>query len=193
MRLLLVDVRHELLASLSENSGRWLRFLRKRVPMGVEADDLLQHALVRAARTRSLPDFRKQDAWFYQILRNVVTDAWHAKSRAGLPLDDEIKLPLSLHADLDGSREGDLAWTCECDDALISGLSQDQAALLRRVHIDGEAVGPVAKTLGMSTSNAYVSLHRARRQLRSDIEAMCGATDYASARSCACDEAGCAK
>ena len=190
--MLLGPEHHALLAALGKNQDRWLGFLSRRAPAGVEADDLLQDALIRAVRTGSPPAPSKRDAWFYRILRNVLADTFHRHASAPVPLDNDAPLPPSLHADLDGVRAGDQAWTCECDEVLYAGLTAQQGDLVRRVHLQGEAVAPVAAALGVSTANAYVVLHRARQSLRDEIAALCGATDYASARACSCDASGCA-
>ena len=192
LSVLLSSDRNDLLAELGENPARWLRFLKRRAPDGADVDDLLQDAMVRALRTQAPPEPAKRSAWFHQILRNVVADATRTKMRAPHQLDTDAPLPEALHADLDGARAGDVPWSCECDDKLYAGLSPEQGELVRRVYLLDEAVGPVAAELGISLSSAYVSLHRARHRLRRDIERMCGSTDYASARACGCDAAGCA-
>lgn len=55
-------------------------FLVSRVGNEADADDLLQHGLLKALqRAGELRDNTKLTAWFYQILHNVIVD--HARRR----------------------------------------------------------------------------------------------------------------
>ena len=68
---------------LWEEFGPPLRgFLARRVPPGVDADDLLQDVFLRVIR--SLSSLRRTDrpeAWLYQIARNAVRDSLRARLR----------------------------------------------------------------------------------------------------------------
>ena len=155
-------------------------------------DDLLQDALVRAARAPSFPPPERRDAWFFRLLRNALADAHRAAARAPGPLDDEVAPPPLLRADLDGAREGDLPELCQCDYGLGSRLTPAQRELVTRVHLEGEPVGAVAADLGLRPGAAYTALHRARAQLREEITDRCGATDAAAALAAACEPDACA-
>ena len=162
----------------------WLAFLGRRLPTGVDADDVLQDALLKAANSlTSLRDESHLKAWFFRILRNAVADA-HARKSA-VPVADE---PL---ADLDGAPIDASPFTCGCDATLAERLDPAQRELIHRVYRDGLPVQTVAKELGITANLASVRLHRARATLRTAIEDLCGATTYAEARDCGCESEGC--
>src|SRR5688572_2470827 len=70
-------------------------FLARRVPAGVEPDDLLQDVFLRVVR--HLPTLRSTDrpeAWLFQIARNAVRDALRARLRRDGrtdALDDDVE------------------------------------------------------------------------------------------------------
>ena len=70
-------------------------FLARRVPPGVEPDDLLQDVFLRVVR--HLPTLRSTDrpeAWLFQIARNAVRDSLRARFRRDGrtdTLDDDVE------------------------------------------------------------------------------------------------------
>ena len=66
----------------AEFAGRLRAFLARRVPPGIEADDVLQEVFLRVMR--HLPSLREADrleAWLFQIARNTLHDAMRARQR----------------------------------------------------------------------------------------------------------------
>src|SRR5690606_29292229 len=71
------------------DDARWLAFveplrafLRKRVPAGVDAEDVAQEVFLRIARHRAtLGDVDDLEAWIFRVARTALTDAWRAERR----------------------------------------------------------------------------------------------------------------
>jgi RNA polymerase sigma-70 factor (ECF subfamily) len=59
------------------------------------------------------------------------------------------------------------------------------------VDIDGTGLAEVAGTLDITTGNAAVRLHRARRALRGRLRDHCGVETMRQCLACVCNERGC--
>jgi RNA polymerase sigma-70 factor (ECF subfamily) len=94
---------------------------------------------------------------------------------------DDVQLSGDVPKDLD----------CWCVLAQAACLKPEYAEILRRVDIDGLAVTIVAGELGLSSNNAMVRLHRARKALRARMAEHCGTTSARSCSDCGCEERGC--
>lgn len=167
------------------NYGR-IRGLLARTVGAEESEDLAQVVFSKAAR--ALPKFRgdaQLSTWLYRIAANVASD-W-LRSRSTFEAKATIQLPDAFDdAGPDssvspGSQEKQTSPEQElirnemgaCIRRLIGGLPEKHRAVL----VLGELVGfrddEVARTLGISRSNAKVRLHRARAQLKEALEAHC--------------------
>jgi len=66
---------------LAEHHGRFLAFLRRRVESDAVAEDILQDAYAKSLqRIDQVENDESVVAWFYQLLRNAITDHYR---RAG--------------------------------------------------------------------------------------------------------------
>jgi RNA polymerase sigma factor (sigma-70 family) len=168
-------------ASLLAHREAFKAFLTARVGNPADAEDLLQHGLVKALqRSGEIKDEEKAVAWFYQLLRNVVVD--HVRSRTAAAKRNEAWMveTTALADDAEAERQ-----ICACFEKLLPGLKPQQAELLRSVELRGEAVAQVAARLGMTPNNASVTLHRARAVLRTRLLDFCG--NCACLENCECD------
>jgi RNA polymerase sigma-70 factor (ECF subfamily) len=131
------------------------------------AEDVLQSALVRAAR--SWETFRgdaKLRSWLFRIVINVFRDGLTVVSQAE-----------ELPAELEDGREQDVsstAMTAELGEmiaAKIAALPPRQREVL--VLISYEQLGPceVAEMLGITVANVHATLHTARTRLRRQLAA----------------------
>ena len=55
----------------------------------------------------------------------------------------------------------------------LASLKPQHAAIIKEVDLMGRSVVDVARTEGLSTTNAYVRLHRARRTLGEHLRGIC--------------------
>lgn len=158
-------------------------FLVSRVGNEADADDLLQHGLIKALQhADKLQDGEKIVAWFYQILRNVVID--HQRSRrAAERRDDAWATDPSAPPAADRAALGQI---CRCFEALLPNLKPAQAELLRRVELQGESVAAAAAGLGLTPNHASVTLHRARTELRKQLIEFCGSCAAGKCLDCDC-------
>jgi RNA polymerase sigma-70 factor (ECF subfamily) len=163
------------LAALAPERGRFLEFVRGRV--GADAEDVLQLALMRAAlKAETLKDVELVVPWFFRILRNAVADH-HA--RRGVVADE-----------LDEAAEGvspPVHDTCGCPMTLLASLRPEYAEILRRIDVDDQSLSETAVALGISTNNAAVRLHRARKALREALLRFCGTNSVRACMDCGCD------
>lgn len=162
-------------------------FLTARVGSAAEAEDILQNGLLKAVqRAGELQDDAKLTAWFYQLLRNAIVD--HYRSRGARRRRDEAlgTLVASLGEDVAPAPRSWEAQLCRCLGSVVDTLKPPHAELLRRVDLDGEPVQAAAKALRMTPNNASVTLHRARRELRTRLKAFCGACAEGACLDCNC-------
>jgi RNA polymerase sigma-70 factor (ECF subfamily) len=172
---------HALVKKLSGERVRFVRLVRMRVQTDADADDIVQNALLRASqRSGSLQSSAQALAWFYRILRNAVAD--HHRARRADPMRSPSAVELE---DIPGAEATEHA-ACTCGLRLLEQLRPAYADVLRRVDRDGEDPGVVAAALGVSLSNLYVRLHRARRALHEDVRHYCGVTSIAPCLDCGC-------
>lgn len=163
-----------------------IRRLLARTAGPQEAEDLVQIVFAKAAR--SLSKFRGDaqiSTWLYRIAANVASD-WlrarstrEAKATIGLPdalegvalLSDEGSIsrekPSSPEQELIRNEMGD------CIRRLIGRLPERYRTVLVLGELGGFKDDEIARTLGISRSNAKVRLHRARAQLKKSLEAHC--------------------
>jgi RNA polymerase sigma-70 factor (ECF subfamily) len=160
--------------ALLAHRGAFKAFLTSRVGNETDAEDLLQHGLVKALqRSGEIKDGEKAVAWFYQVLRNVVID--HVRSRRAAARRNEAWMidTVTLADDAEAERH-----ICACFEKMLPAMKANHAELLRRVELQGESVAQAAARLGITPNNASVTLHRARAELKRKLVGFC--------RDCAC-------
>lgn len=170
----------ELLAVLAEKRPAFLAFVRKRVRSGADADDLLQQALLRATeKIGTLRDGERADAWFYRVLRNTLADHHTEWARRASQLD-----ALAREASEAPPEE---AAACACSLGLLGELRPEYAEIVRRVDLDEQSLDEASTALGISSNNAKVRLHRARKALREALLERCDVQSTRQCQACDCD------
>src|SRR5215203_5511154 len=88
-------------------------FLARRVPAGVDADDLVQEVFVRVIRhAGTLRSTDRPEAWLFQIARNALRDALRARLRRdgrNDPIESDEDLAAGPDAAGDRAAEAELA------------------------------------------------------------------------------------
>jgi RNA polymerase sigma-70 factor (ECF subfamily) len=158
-------------AVLSENRRRFLAFLSRRVPNAAIAEDILQEAFVRGlTRAPELVTTESVMAWFYRVLRNAIVDHYR---RAGA----EARAMERYAAEVDGAvapLDAELFDViCGCVRSLVTTLRPEYATAITRVELDGLTLAAFATEADISSNNAGVRLHRARRALRARVTEVC--------------------
>ena len=171
-------------AVLSENRRRFLTFLSRRVPTQEIAEDILQEAFVRGlTRAPELVTTQSAMTWFYRVLRNAIVDHYRragtearAMERYAAEVDDAVA-PLDTEL---------FEVLCGCVRSLVTTLKPEYADAITRVELDGATLAEFAKEANISSNNAGVRLHRARRALGARVSEVCStcAEDDCDPRTC---------
>jgi RNA polymerase sigma-70 factor (ECF subfamily) len=163
-----------------------LAYLEARTGSRQTAEDVLQAAFVRCLEKRTtLRHDDKVVAWFYALLGNAIVDLGRrrgAESRALQAFAREI----DLHLD---AVPAPLRRDCLCIARLLELLKSDYRRALRTVDIDGEPLSELARRERISSNNATVRLHRARRALARRVRAVCGPCADRQCVDCTCQQA----
>ncbi len=151
-----------------------LRVARTLTGGWADAEDLVQDTLVRAYRGLGSFDGAHPRAWLLTILRNTNINS-HRRQRPDL-LDDGVSL--ERHTPAFGARETPSPEQAVIDRALGEDLHRAVAALdpkfstvLLLVDVDELSYAEVANVLGIAVGTVTSRLSRARRRLRSDLNA----------------------
>jgi RNA polymerase sigma-70 factor (ECF subfamily) len=177
----------QLARELNAQRDAFKAFLTARVGSAAEAEDILQNGLLKAVqRAGEIQDDARLTAWFYQLLRNSIVDHYRSSS-ARRRRDDALgTLVASLGEDVTPAPKVWEAQLCGCLGSVVDTLKPQHAALLRQVDLNGESVQSAARALKMTPNNASVTLHRARKELRTRLEAFCGACAEGACLDCHC-------
>jgi RNA polymerase sigma factor (sigma-70 family) len=160
---------------------RFKSFVASRVGNESDAEDVLQNGLLKALQSNAeLKNREKLIPWFYQVLRNAITD--HLRSRNASTRREEAWASDTGQAARDAEAERHL---CRCFEQLLPALKPNQAELLRRIELHDEPISVVANSLGMTVNSATVALHRARAALRKRMTEFCAGC--ACLEDCSCD------
>ncbi len=181
-------------------------FLARRVPPGIEADDLLQDVFVRVVgRLGTLRATDRPEAWLFQVAKNALRDALRSRRRRDGRTDTlEVDLPAEQHVDADRTAEAELA---PCLTGMIARLSEPYRTAISLTTLGGLSQTEAASQEGVSVSGMKSRVQRGREQLRqmlvqccevaldarngvADFHATspgaCGAPDGAEATPCGC-------
>ena len=122
-------------------------------------------------------------AWFYRLLRNVLTDHWRRR--------DAERRAIAAYADeaaIAGADDGPLLEAvCGCVTGLVDTLKPELADIIRGVDLGGVPLRGYAADAGITANNAAVRLHRARQALGGQLRRTCAAGSIAALRDCDCD------
>ncbi|MBN9166507.1 MAG: sigma-70 family RNA polymerase sigma factor [Myxococcales bacterium] len=175
-----VDGAREAIArELAADRATYLAFIRNRVRSGADAEDILQQALVKATeRATDLRAPERTRAWFFQILRRTLADHLARWAVREAKLDE-------LSVELAEATPEEVA-TCACSLGLLAQLRPEYAEMLRRIDIDDEPLPAAAAAMGITTNNATVRLHRARKALREKLQDLCGTQSLRACLDCSC-------
>lgn len=178
---------NQLAVALNDQRTAFKAFLVARVGSAAEAEDILQEGLLKALqRGGELHDNTKLTAWFYQLLRHAIVDHYRAHGSRKRRHDELGEMIATLGEDVTEAPKGWEAQLCNCLGGVVDTLKPQHAELLRRVDLNGESVQAAAKALKMTPNNASVSLHRARKELRVQLEAFCGDCAAGGCLDCDC-------
>src|SRR5215203_55498 len=160
-------------------------FLARRVPAGVDADDLVQEVFLRVIRhAGTLRATDRPEAWLFQIARNALRDTLRARQRRDGRTDPlEIDLPAEPDPAAARQAEAELA---PCLTAMIGRLAEPYRTAIELTSLNGLTQSDAARTAGISVSGMKSRVQRGREQLRQmlvtccqiDVDARGGVSDF---------------
>jgi RNA polymerase sigma-70 factor (ECF subfamily) len=168
---------------LSSQRNRFLAFVQRRVHDRATAEDILQASYARAiSRAEALKAEDSAEAWFFRILRNAVIDHYrhHAvEARSFASLTPETEPPSFVP-------DPAPATICGCVHDVLEQLPASYSEILRKVDLEEAPLDSFAQRSGITSGNAAVRAHRARRALRKQLSHHCGACAQGSCLDCNC-------
>ncbi|HCU53962.1 MAG TPA: RNA polymerase subunit sigma [Gammaproteobacteria bacterium] len=170
---------------LDQHGDALYRFALVRVRDSAVAEDLVQDTLLAALRAHER--FAGQSSeltWLIAILKNKIVDHYRRHVReAPLPESEDpdglidalfkksndhwLTVPAAWQ-DPDTSLENSQFWQAFTD--CLQGLPARQAQAFTLTELDGLGTDELCKVLGVTSSNVWVLLHRARLRLRECLE-----------------------
>jgi RNA polymerase sigma factor (sigma-70 family) len=168
------------LDDLLAHRARFISFVRSQIGDREAAEDIVQGALAQViAQPRNIagPDLIR---WFYRVLRNAIIDR-HRRRAAELRGLERWQVDPTTHPDPESTRR-----VCGCVRAALDGLPAKSRAILEAVELRSMTPAAYAKAHDISSGNAAVRLHRARRLLAERLEGICGTCTLDSCSDCDC-------
>ena len=186
---------------LTENAPRLHPFVARRVPPGIEPDDVIQEVFVRVVR--HLPSLREADrieAWLFQIARNAINDAMRRRQRRDGRTDAlDLDIPAEPDAEQLRAAEADLA---PCLTPMVARLAEPYRQAIELTSVHGLTQAEAAARAGVSISGMKSRVQRARLHLDrrrgvSDYHPRessgCSTPEHAAATSARCGAGSCSQ
>lgn len=156
----------------AEFAGRLRAFVARRVPPGIEPDDVVQEVFLRVVRhLPSLRDAQRMEAWLFQIARNTLRDAMRARRRRD-SRTDVLEIDLPDEADLEDARAAE-AELAPCLTPMVARLSEPYRQAIELTSVHGLTQAEAARRVGVSVSGMKSRVQRAREQLKALLVRCC--------------------
>jgi RNA polymerase sigma-70 factor (ECF subfamily) len=172
---------------LSSIRSRLLEVLESRVGSRALAEDVVQAAFLRwMEKGATLQKEESVLAWLYKLASNLLVDSGRRQAAESRMLG-----AFSREADLHiGEQDAGSGSPCLCVGRLLPVLKAEYQRALRAVDVDGKPIADWARKEHISTNNASVRLHRARRALARRVRAVCGPCAERMCVDCDCAGSG---
>jgi RNA polymerase sigma-70 factor (ECF subfamily) len=172
-------------------------FVSRRVPAGIEPDDVLQDVFLRVVRhLPSLRDVERLEGWLFQIARSAIGDAMRARHRRDSRTDAlEVDVPAVESAADERAAEAELA---PCLAPMVARLAEPYRSAIELTARQGLTQAEAARRAGVSVSGMKSRVQRAREQLKQLLLRCCeievdrrgGVSDFHRRHAPDCDD-GC--
>lgn len=172
-------------AVLIENLQVFVAFARKRLRNPDLAEDVVQESLLKALQAERKPATSEDViAWFYRILRRSIIDIYRRDETRKRMLE---KFEAEFSETPDAAAETEL---CRCFKSLVARMRPQYRNVLEQIDLGETTIADFAKTSGESVNNVTVRLHRARQQLRKQVEQACKVCSAHGCIDCTCENEG---
>lgn len=180
-------IENELKATLVEQRGKCLSYLRRNLRDPNDAEDVLHDFIERALR-KGCQVQRKAalSAWLWCVLRSALVDHCRRRSarlRAERTMIDEWSIDGPYHVQQD-DREPVGASDCAWMEDLLTSLTPDHSEAISRIDLAGQKPKLAAAELGISEGNMRVRIHRAHKAARLFLKDYRGSPLPAADRHC---------
>jgi RNA polymerase sigma factor (sigma-70 family) len=176
------ELQTALATTLLTNLNAFQSFARRRIGDDALAADAVQESLYRALKSdREFAEENSALAWFYSILRNVLTDLHRRRASEHRGLQ---RFAAETADETENRAIEQLA--CSCFKGILPTLRPEYAQVLQLSDLEGQPAEQVAEQLGVSKNNLKVRLHRARRQLRERLQQTCNVCATHGCLDCQC-------
>ncbi|MBX3132513.1 MAG: sigma-70 family RNA polymerase sigma factor [Gemmatimonadaceae bacterium] len=163
----------------ADDDARWLAFaeplrafLRRRVPTGVDVDDVAQEVFLRLARHRAtMDDVDDLEAWIFRVARSALTDAYRAERRRAARASELD--PDALAEEPERGEDARLELS-RCVRPFIATLPPHYRRAIELTAVDGLTQEAAAQREGISLSGMKSRVQRARAMVRHEIQQCCG-------------------
>jgi RNA polymerase sigma-70 factor, ECF subfamily len=152
-------------AIVHEAGARLRGFIRRHVPAGVDADDVVQDVLVKLLQHREQIDPQRLQPWIFQTARNAIVDAH--RRRAKPLVTDGIEL-VSHESEASAAQE-----LADCMRPLLALLDAEDRLLLERIEMQGGSQAELSRELNLAASTVKSRVQRARKKLRTRLDQCC--------------------
>ncbi|UGY92195.1 SigE family RNA polymerase sigma factor [Streptomyces gobiensis] len=141
-----------------------LRSARRLVPDPIDAQDLLQTALVRTyGKWDGIADKSLADAYLRRVMINTRTEWWRSRRLHEVPTE---ALPDVASVDDGSEQHADRALLID----ILGVLAPKQRSVVVLRHWEQMTTEETAEALGMSAGTVKSTLHRALARLRAELE-----------------------
>jgi RNA polymerase sigma-70 factor (ECF subfamily) len=162
-----------------QDDARWLAFveplrafLRKRVPAGVDAEDVAQEVFLRIARHRAtIDDVDDLEAWLFRVARTALTDAWRAERRRAARASEADPDEFAEPEEAPDHARGEIT---ACVLPFIKALDDPYRRALEMTALEGLTQDEAARREGISLSGMKSRVQRARERVLRDVQQCCG-------------------
>ena len=160
------------------------RYAFARLRDKAQAEDAVQECLLAALNARS--DYRAESSektWLFGILKHKILDQFRRNAReVQISADDEADALIDRSFDVSGRwRQPPGVWQDPGNEVehsqfwamlehCMDGLPKTLSAAIRLIEIDDVSSEEACKALGISATNLWVRLHRARLGLRGCVQ-----------------------
>lgn len=158
------------LAQIMPIKQKLFRFALRLLGNEEDAKDIIQDAFVKVWHNREkMGELQNLEAWCMRITRNLALDKLKSKKyRVTDDLERAQEVPAAhQHNPHQSTERSDLMKRVH---GLIYRLPEKYRTILQLRDIDGLSYQEIADTLGIEMSEVKVNLHRARKQVREQLQ-----------------------
>ena len=169
----------QILEDLKRSSIRWIASHGLGLP---EAEDIFQQSVLKAIGSPTTAEEpEKVTSWFYQILRNTLTDEFR-KAKSQKKTSDEYAAEVLPR--LDPETEENL---CRCVASLMSELPAVKKSILEKHFFEGKKFKELSFEFKQTEGAIRVKALRARDKLKESLKECCNITRFEQAKDCGCE------